>query len=70
MSSDDQEILGKTYDLFAAKYLKENPTLSIKGVEGALAMIAERNPKAQDRKAEEFVDLSLMDELKKSGFMR
>ncbi len=67
---DDQEILGKTYDLFAAKYLKKNPTLSIKGVEGALAMIAERNPKAQDRKAEEFVDLSLMDELKKSGFMR
>lgn len=68
--SDDAEILGKTYDLFAAKYIKKNPTLSLKGVETALAMIAERNPKAKNRRAEEFVDLSLMAELEKSGFMR
>jgi ABC-type nitrate/sulfonate/bicarbonate transport system substrate-binding protein len=68
--NDDAEILGKTYDLFAAKYIKKNPTLSLKGVETALAMIAERNPKAKNRRAEEFVDLSLMAELEKSGFMR
>jgi len=68
--SDDPEILAKTYDLFAGKYIKKNPTLSLKGVETALAMIADRNPKAKNRKAEEFVDLSLMEELEKSGFMR
>lgn len=68
--SDDQEILAKTYDLFATKYIKKNPTLSLKGVETALAMIADRNPKAKNRRAEEFVDLSLMVELEKTGFMR
>lgn len=68
--SDDAEILAKTYDLFAGKYVKKNPTLSLKGVETALAMIADRNPKAKNRRAEEFVDLSLMEELEKSGFMR
>jgi hypothetical protein len=39
-------------------------------VESALAMIAERNPKAKGRKVEEFVDLSLMRELETSGYMR
>ena len=68
--SDDPDILAKTYDLFAGKYVKKNPTLSLKGVETALAMIADRNPKAKNRRAEEFVDLSLMDELEKGGFMR
>ena len=68
--SDDPEILAKTYDLFAGKYIKKYPKLSLKGVETALAMIADRNPKAKNRKAEEFVDLSLMDELEKSGFTR
>jgi len=68
--SQDQEILGKTYDLFALKYIKKNPALSLKGVETTLAMIADRNPKAKGRRAEEFVDTSLMDELEKTGFMR
>ena len=66
----DQEILAKTYDLFADKYIKKNPSLSLKGVEQALMMIADRNPKAKNRKAEEFVDLSFMNELEKSGFLK
>ncbi|MBI2361316.1 MAG: ABC transporter substrate-binding protein [Deltaproteobacteria bacterium] len=67
---DDPEILGKTYDLFAGKYIKKNPTLSLRAVERALAMIADRNPKARGRRAEEFVDMSLMDELEKGGLLR
>ena len=67
---EDKEILSKTYDLFAPKYIKKNPTLSPKGVENALAMIADRNPKAKNRRAEEFIDMSLMDELEKTGFMK
>ena len=68
--TQDQEILSKTYDLFDSKYIKKNPSLSLKGVETTLAMIADRNPKARGRRAEEFVDTSLMDELEKTGFMR
>ncbi len=68
--AQDQEILSKTYDLFALKYIKKNPALSLKGVETTLAMIADRNPKAKGRRAEEFVDTSLMEELEKTGFMR
>ena len=67
---EDSDILAKTYELFAAKYIKANPTLSLQSVETALMMIADRNPKARNRKAGEFVDLSFMDELKKSGFVK
>jgi ABC-type nitrate/sulfonate/bicarbonate transport system substrate-binding protein len=68
--TNDQEILSKTYDLFASKYIKKVPALSLKGVENALMMIAERNPKAKGRRADEFVDLSFMEELEKSGFIK
>jgi ABC-type nitrate/sulfonate/bicarbonate transport system substrate-binding protein len=67
---EDSDILAKTYELFATKYIKRNPTLSLQSVETALMMIADRNPKARNRKADEFVDLSFMDELKKSGFVQ
>jgi ABC-type nitrate/sulfonate/bicarbonate transport system substrate-binding protein len=67
---DDADILAKTYELFATKYIKSNPTLSLRSVETALMMIADRNPKARNRRAEEFVDLSFMDELKKTGFVK
>ena len=67
---EDSDILAKTYELFATKYIKSNPTLSVKSVETALMMIADRNPKAKNRKADEFVDLSFMDELKKTGFVK
>jgi len=67
---EDSDILAKTYELFATKYIKANPTLSLQSVETALMMIADRNPKARNRKAGEFVDLSFMDELKKSGFVK
>ena len=68
--SRDQEILGKTYELFATKYIKRDPVLSARGVEATLAMIADRSPKAKGRKAEEFMDTSLMAELEKGGFLK
>jgi ABC-type nitrate/sulfonate/bicarbonate transport system substrate-binding protein len=68
--SRDREILGKTYDLFATKYIKKIPALSLRGVEATLAMIADRNPKAKSRKAEEFMDTGLMTELEGSGFLK
>lgn len=68
--NNDRDLMAKTYDLFASKYIKKIPTISLGGVETALKMIAQRNPKARNRKASEFVDTSFMNELQKDGFTR
>ncbi|HXG50948.1 MAG TPA: ABC transporter substrate-binding protein [candidate division Zixibacteria bacterium] len=66
----DRELLASTYDLFTSRYIKKIPTVSAKGVENSLSLIAENNPKARGRKAEEFMDTSFMEELEKTGFLK
>lgn len=66
----DRELLAITYDLFTSRYIKKIPTVNPKGVENSLSLIAETNPKAKGRKAEEFIDTSFMDELEKTGFIK
>ena len=66
----DKELLANTYDLFTSKYIKKVPTPTLKGVESSLNLIAETNPKAKERRAEEFIDVSFMEELEKSGFIK
>ena len=66
----DTELLAATYDLFTAKYIKKVPTLTVKAVQNALNLIAETNPKARNRKPEEFMDTSFLEELEKSGFIK
>jgi NitT/TauT family transport system substrate-binding protein len=66
----DRDMLASTYDLFTARYIKKIPAINLKGVENSLALIAESNPKAKNRRAEEFMDASYMDELEKSGFIK
>jgi NitT/TauT family transport system substrate-binding protein len=66
----DRELLATTYDLFTTRYIKKVPKINIKGIENSLSLIAENNPKAKGRKAEEFMDASFMDELEKSGFIK
>jgi NitT/TauT family transport system substrate-binding protein len=66
----DQDLLNATYDLFTSKYIKKVPTLTTKAVQNALKLVAESNPKAKNRKPEEFMDLSYMEELEKSGFIK
>jgi hypothetical protein len=63
-------MLGTTYDLFTSRYIKKIPTVNAKGVENSLSLIAENNPKAKNRKPEEFMDTSFMDELEKTGFIK
>src|SRR5919108_3160605 len=65
----DPELLGATYDLFTRKYIKKVPRLHIKEVQNALNLVAESNPKAKNRKPEEFMDTSYLEELEKSGFI-
>jgi len=66
----DREMLATTYDLFTSRYIKKIPKVSAKGVENSLSLIAESNPKAKGRKAEEFMDTSFMDELEATGFIK
>ena len=66
----DRDMLATTYDLFTSRYIKKVPKINPKGVENSLNLIAENNPKAKARKAEEFMDTSFMDELEATGFVK
>ena len=66
---NDRELLTTTYDLFTTRYTKKVPTINPKTVETALNLLAEGNPKARGRKAEEFMDTSFIDELESTGFI-
>jgi NitT/TauT family transport system substrate-binding protein len=66
----DRDMLATTYDLFTSRFIKKVPTLNARGVEYALSLTAENNPKARGRRAEEFMDTSFMDELEKTGFIK
>lgn len=66
----DRELLAYTYDLFTTRYIKKIPKVNPKGVLNALSLLAENNPKAKGRRAEEFMDTSYMEELEKSGFIK
>jgi len=66
---NDRELLTTTYDLFTSRYTKKVPKINPKTVETALNLLAEGNPKAKGRKAEEFMDTSFMDELESTGFI-
>jgi NitT/TauT family transport system substrate-binding protein len=67
---DDRELLAKTYDLFTSRYIKKIPQVNPKAVENSLSLLAENNPKAKGRKPEEFMDMTFMDELEKTGFIK
>ena len=66
----DRDMLATTYDLFTSRYIKKIPKINPKGVENSLNLIAENNPKAKGRKAEELMDTSFMDELEATGFIK
>lgn len=67
---NDRDMLGSTYDLFTTRYIKKIPKINVKGVENSLALIAESNPKAKNRRPEDFMDMSYMEELEKTGFLK
>ena len=53
-----------------SKYLKKIPKVNLKGVKNSLSLIAESNSKAKNRRPEDFMDTSYVDELEKTGFIR
>ena len=69
MRVEDPETLRSTYDYFAPRF-SFPPRVDLEGVRETLRFYAEQNPDFKNRKAEEFVDHSVMDELEKEGFFK
>ena len=67
--TDDREALEWAYN-YATTFVERPPHLPYKAVETILAQIALTDPKAKDRKAEEFIDPAFYHELEKSGFFK
>jgi ABC-type nitrate/sulfonate/bicarbonate transport system substrate-binding protein len=69
MRVDDAETVRSTYDYFAPRFSLP-PRVNMSGVRDTLNFYAEQNPDFKNRRAEEFVDPSVLDELEKEGFFK
>ena len=69
MRVEDPETLKSTYDYFAPRF-SFPPRINMAGVRDTLSFYAGQNADFKNRKAEEFVDSSIMDELEKEGFFK
>ena len=64
---DYAETVKSTYEYFASSF-SFPPRVSLTGVRDTLSVYADQNADSKNRKAEEFVDHSLTDELEKERF--
>ncbi|HXG50631.1 MAG TPA: ABC transporter substrate-binding protein [candidate division Zixibacteria bacterium] len=69
MRLEDPEVLKATYDYYAPRF-SFPPRVDMAGVRDTLRFFGEYNPELKNRKAEEFVDHSLLDELAREGFFK
>jgi NitT/TauT family transport system substrate-binding protein len=69
MRIDDPETVQATYDYFAPRF-SFPPRVNLTGVRDTLNFYAEQNPDFKNRRPEEFIDHSLLDELEKEGFFK
>jgi len=69
MRIDDVETVKSTYDYFAPRF-SFPPRVDLEGVKDTLNFYAARNAEFKNRKPEEFVDHSLLDELEMEGFFK
>jgi NitT/TauT family transport system substrate-binding protein len=69
MRIDDPETVRTTYEYFAPRF-SFPPRVNLEGVRDTLNFYAEQNADFKNRKPEDFVDHSLMDELEKEGFFK
>jgi ABC-type nitrate/sulfonate/bicarbonate transport system substrate-binding protein len=66
--TNDEEV-EEAYKEAGLKLVPIKPYPSIEGLESILETLEERNPKAKGRKAEEFVNVSFLEKLDKSGYI-
>jgi NitT/TauT family transport system substrate-binding protein len=69
MRVEDPETVKSTYEYFAPRFSLP-PRVSLQGVRDTLTFYSEQNPDFKNRKAEEFIDHSILDELEKEGFFK
>jgi NitT/TauT family transport system substrate-binding protein len=67
--TQERETLESSYE-YATNFIERPPRLPYKAIETILAQAAETDPKAKGRKAEEFIDSSIYNELEKSGYFK
>ena len=67
LRSADAEALEATYTAFV-KSVAKRPYPTLKGIQYLLDDLAAKNPQAKTARPEQFVDLSLLQQLEKEGF--
>ena len=67
MRTTDADVLDATYDWFV-KRVSKRPYPTLKGIQYLLDEVASKMPNAKSAKPEQFVDLSLLQQLEKEGF--
>lgn len=70
LRNDDVPFLESVYDLYLGKYVPRIPHPSAEAMKVALDQIAEKDPRARNVRAEQFIDASFMQELDKDGFLQ
>ena len=65
----DPKMLDLTYD-YATKIVERVPRPTLEGIQLVLDVVGEVNPKAKNYKPADFVDLSLIQQLEKEGFIK
>ena len=67
--TEDREALESSYE-YATNFIERPPRLPYKAIETILVQAAETDPKAKGRRADEFMDPSIYNELEKSGYFK
>src|SRR5919106_1821164 len=67
--TQDRETLESSYE-YATNFIERPPHLPYKAIDVILAQTAEADSRAKGRKAEEFMDPSIYNELEKSGYFK
>lgn len=70
LKSQDTPFLEAVQEMYLGKYIPKIPYPSVESMKRALDDIAERDPRAKNARAEQFIDASLMQELDKEGFIK
>ncbi|MGH7796845.1 MAG: ABC transporter substrate-binding protein [Candidatus Binatia bacterium] len=69
LKTDDTEVLTEVYDDVGLKLTAEKPYPTLRGIEIMLRELAAKNPKTSAARPEDFVDLSFVKELDRTGFI-
>ena len=67
--TQDRETLESSYE-YATNFIERPPRLPFKAIETVISETAETDPRAKGRKAEEFIDASLYNELENTGYFK